>query len=89
MEYQNGLPIGYNIEMFEYGAQVPVKNRKFNANFFKDRPDLLTDEIKRKMNKQQKHPNGFCMSHNRFGCFRNYYKNIISLQYFLRHLPIQ
>ncbi|WP_155834553.1 hypothetical protein [Butyrivibrio sp. FC2001] len=51
MEYQNGLPIGYNIEMFEYGVEVPVKNRKINANFFKDRPDLLTDEIKRKMNK--------------------------------------
>ncbi len=49
MEYQNGIPIGHNIEMYEYGAVVPVKNRMFNAKFFEERPDLLTTEIKQKI----------------------------------------
>ncbi|WP_026661372.1 hypothetical protein [Butyrivibrio sp. AC2005] len=33
MEYQHGISIGYNIEMYEYGDEVPVKNRKFNPQF--------------------------------------------------------
>ncbi len=49
MEYQYGLNIGYNTEMYEYGAEVPVKNRKFNKNFFDERPELLTEEIKKEM----------------------------------------
>ncbi|WP_408071434.1 hypothetical protein [Butyrivibrio sp. JL13D10] len=49
MEYQNGIPIGYNIEMYEYGKEVPVKNRMFNVKFFEGRPELLTNEIKCKL----------------------------------------
>lgn len=46
MEYQYGLNIGYKTEMYEYGTEMSVKNRKFNKKFFDERPELLTEEIK-------------------------------------------
>ena len=45
MEYQYGIPISYNTEMYDYISEVPVINQKFNPAFFKERPHMMTERI--------------------------------------------
>lgn len=49
MEFQYGIPIGYNTEMYDYISEVPVVKQQFNPAFFKERPQMLTDEIRSKI----------------------------------------
>ena len=46
MEYQLGLPISYNTEMYDYISEVPVVNQQINSAFFEERPQMMNEAIK-------------------------------------------
>jgi hypothetical protein len=49
MEYQYGLPVNYNTEMYDYISEYPVNSQKLNKKFFEERPELMNEEIRKEL----------------------------------------